>query len=126
MLETTDARRFGLPHGCRRAAILLAGVLMLGACSSVPDAVNPVSWYRGASDWITGEPSAAQTTARPAVAGEFPSLSTVPQRPEALSPEDRRDITQGLKSDRANARYSDEAIRLEGTPTRSLQPAHGG
>ena len=30
-----------------RLAILGATLLMVSGCSSVPDAVNPISWYRG-------------------------------------------------------------------------------
>ncbi|MBW7849862.1 MAG: hypothetical protein H3C38_05125 [Rhodospirillales bacterium] len=106
------------------ATVMLSAGILLGGCSSVPDVVNPVAWYRGTTNWIKGEP--ADTAQAPAQTGQFPKLSSVPARPQPISPAERQDIMQGLVSDRANARYSDEAPRLDGTPTRPLQPAQGG
>lgn len=100
--------------GCRRKAkgmlavgqvVLVAGVLT--ACSSVPDAVNPVEWYKGASDMISGRE-------RPEVA------SPVPGKPELQNTADqRKDLTKGLVADRGNAQYA-EPVRREVTPTRPL------
>lgn len=107
--------------GCRRnarsmlalsQAVLVAG--LLSACSSVPDAVNPVEWYKGASDLVTGRE-------RPEVAspvppkGEFPDVNRIPDK----TADQRKDLAEGLVADRGNANYA-EPVRREVTPTRPL------
>jgi outer membrane protein OmpA-like peptidoglycan-associated protein len=55
-----------------------------------------------------------------------PSLTSVPSRPPAGSPGVRDRVVEGLISDRNNARYTDEAIRLQGStraPDASQQAA---
>ena len=43
-----------------------------------------------------------------------PALSSVPPRPDAATPPDvRQRVVEGLVADRANARYSDKAVRLQ-------------
>ncbi|MSP84114.1 MAG: hypothetical protein EXQ94_14730 [Alphaproteobacteria bacterium] len=84
------------------------GLLTLGACSWVPDAVNPVKWYEGAADALVGddEPVADAEDA------SFPSLGTVPEPPENVtSSEDFAAVAEGLAADRDNAQYTDDAIR---------------
>lgn len=49
-----------------------------------------------------------------------PSLTSVPSRPPAGSDSVRNRVVEGLISDRDNARYTDEAIRLQGS-TRSVE-----
>ena len=44
-----------------------------------------------------------------------PSLTSVPSRPPAGSDSVRNRVVEGLISDRDNARYTDEAIRLQGS-----------
>ena len=57
---------------CGRANALTALALvsvMLAGCSSVPDALNPVEWYKGARDMVTGGDKTAEAskeTAKPA------------------------------------------------------------
>jgi outer membrane protein OmpA-like peptidoglycan-associated protein len=105
----------------RRAVRMLAvlGMVGLAGCSSIPDAVNPVAWYRGTSNTIGGwfeDKPAKDGTAPSTVAGdpgpssntEYPNLSTVPARPTpSTTPEQRETLKQGLIADRANARYTD-------------------
>lgn len=94
---------------------LCAGVL--AGCSSVPDAVNPVEWYRGARDWVTGaeEPAESKTAPKPSTADgkDFPQLSTVPPRPQPPTAAERKQLANSLAADRADARYSDEMIRRQ-------------
>ncbi|CAA6604004.1 putative OmpA/MotB protein [Rhodospirillaceae bacterium LM-1] len=110
------------------AATLLASAL--AACSSVPDAVNPIEWYKGTRDYIAGEDGAkanekapaANTAARKEEAGEFPSLSSVPERP-AVTPENQRALAaKGLAADSERAKYSDEEIRRD-TGAATARPA---
>lgn len=102
-------------RGCRRKAkgilalgqaVLMAGLLT--ACSTVPDAINPVEWYKGASDLVTGRE-------RPEVASPVPGKDA---KTEA-SADQRKNLTKGLVADRGNAQYA-EPIRREVAPTRPL------
>lgn len=100
-------------------AILLAG------CSSVPDAANPVEWYRGATEMMTGRSAskeAREAAARKVEERDYPDNRIIPERPRVLSPEERKDIADGLVADRANAKYTQERINRDGNPTRPLAP----
>lgn len=121
-IKTTPGGR--LQAGFRACGILLIGLGLQG-CSSVPDAVNPLEWYRGATEMVTGRVSskeAREAEARRVADRAYPDNREVPERPKVLSPEERKDIAQGLVSDRANAKYTQERINREGTPTRPLAP----
>ncbi len=89
-----------------RSVTLLA---FLSACSSVPDAVNPVEWYKGTRDFISGkdEPEVASSTSNAKDAKPGPTA------------ENRRNTPKGLVADSGNAQYA-EPIRREVTPTRPL------
>lgn len=89
-----------------RSVTLLA---FLAACSSVPDAVNPVEWYKGTRDLITGKDE-------PEVASSTPAAKNA--KPVATA-ENRKDTPKGLVADSGNAQYA-EPIRREVTPTRPL------
>lgn len=94
-----DAARTGTPKR-RFAGALLAGAACLGfgGCT-VPRALNPVEIWR--------EVSGANDAKRPTPPGldrPFPSLGTVPPRPERPSPEAREAVTAALAEDRNRAR----------------------
>lgn len=98
-----------MPNAVRlwgRSLLLLSA---LSACSSVPDAVNPVEWYKGTRDFVTGketpEPAPAATPGKGAK-----SVATV---------DNRKDTPKGLVADRGNAQYA-EPVRREVAPTRPL------
>jgi flagellar motor protein MotB len=99
-------------------AVLLMGMAGLAACSSVPDAVNPVEWYHGVEGWFESEENQqTRTQAKtaeesapplPGAGRDYPNLSTVPERPRSVSsPEERKRVSQGLAADRENARYAE-------------------
>ena len=122
----------------RRPRLLLLVVLglFLAGCSSVPDAVNPVEWYKGARDLITGDGNAAAETpqgnppnqlvaergqAAPGADQPTPKLSTVPNRPRVSSRQQREAIRRGLVADRDRTRrYSSEVIARQGAATNPL------
>lgn len=96
---------------------MLVASLGLANCSSVPDAVNPVEWYRGVSGWFESDEGqeqrsqarAAAETAPPLPGSnqDYPNLSTVPERPRNVTPpEERNRVAGGLLADRENARYA--------------------
>lgn len=110
-------------------ALVVAGVLGAAGCSSVPDAVNPVEWYRGASDAVGGmfggdEPEAGKTAGDPGTSADtsYPNLASVPPRPTpSTTAEQREALKQGLVADRANARYTEPTP--SSSPTASAAPA---
>jgi flagellar motor protein MotB len=134
MTFETRLRKFALPPLFQGKTALLAATMLasaLSACSSVPDAVNPIEWYKGTRDLVTGGDEekakdaaspAASSAARNEPAGDFPSLSTVPERP-AVTPENQRALAaRGLAADAERAKYSDEDIRRD-TGAGAARPA---
>jgi outer membrane protein OmpA-like peptidoglycan-associated protein len=116
MIDTKSDGRGLARRGAPWLAVLSA--FALAACSSTPDWANPVEWYMGATSVFEDEPAptpandAAAEMANTPIPGEgeaFPNLATVPARPRSVTPADeRKKITAGLVSDRANARYVEE------------------
>ncbi len=87
---------------------LVAGVLLVGGCSQVPDYANPIEWYKSAADAVTGGSGEdAKTPPPPGSDAPFPKLGDVPERPSreaALADLDA--VAEGLAADRANAKYT--------------------
>ena len=81
-----------------RAAVLAVVALSAGACSSlpdmptVPDWVDPTTWF--GSD-----------------GGQTPDLASLPEAPQATTPDDQAKVAESLASDRNNAKYSADALR---------------
>jgi hypothetical protein len=88
------------------AAALIAG------CSWVPDAVNPVEWYKGIANTMSSDE-------RPEIAsprrpdGSFPNVNQTPDADRKSAP------AKGLVADRENSKYA-ESARREPTPTKQL------
>jgi flagellar motor protein MotB len=91
--------------------------VLLTGCSTIPAAINPVEWYKGARDAISGsdtekEESNATSPRRARVTKSndgFAKLSSVPARPKVLSGEERKIISGGLIGDHdATRKYSSE------------------
>jgi len=96
----------------------VVAMLSTVGCSSVPDAVNPVEWYKGTRDWISGDEKAEpaiQTEAIPVPNADkpFPKLASVPERPPQSTAAERAQMANSLIADRETARYSDEQIRRQ-------------
>lgn len=131
-------RRGYLPRsGWRVDLILGLAAVALTACSSVPDALNPVEWYKGAEEAVLGgdddEATGTETTgegqrAAADMPGEdrpFPNLADVPERPETRTPAEITQLTEGLVADRARSRYSQDSVPLQGMSSQS-RPSLGG
>jgi outer membrane protein OmpA-like peptidoglycan-associated protein len=111
-----------LPYG-----VALAAVLALAACDSDPLAI----FEEDPPAPETAEQADARARSDAAVAADAdakaPDLRSVPERPAVSStPSTREKVIEGLVADRANARYTDEAIRLQGTgrtPSRTAPSA---
>ncbi len=110
----------GFSRAGRQAALL--ALLALSGCSYVPDAVNPVEWYRdlsGASknDKQDSSPSNAANLDAGGK-GSYPTLGSVPAPPtRALSSVDREKLQRSLSSDRENAKYTDDDVRAYRPPS---------
>jgi outer membrane protein OmpA-like peptidoglycan-associated protein len=121
------SQEVGLPraHGGRIASVALAALAalwLLSACSSVPDAANPVKWYKGVAGWVSGEeePAASETAEAPATPEpsegkqSFPTLAEVPERPiPTTTLEERRRMMEGLAADREHALYAEDLPTAE-------------
>ncbi|MGD9535892.1 MAG: OmpA family protein [Alphaproteobacteria bacterium] len=84
----------------RLGAIAMAGVLV-ASCADVPDEANPARLFQSSDE----EPP-------PGAGEEFPNLAEVPDEPRPSStPEQIREVHEGLVADRANARYTDAELR---------------
>jgi len=96
---------------CRAAAALL----VLAGCSSLPDAVNPIEWYRGATGLSANDPKPDERNTQNLEAGSerpAPNLASVPAPPtRAMSSAERERLAASLAADRANAHYTDEQLR---------------
>ncbi len=123
----------GTPRRLGIAGSVIVGVILSG-CSSVPDAVNPVAWYKGTVKFFAGEDTPEATAAKPGTPAAdrgqpppgtdrpFPNLSTVPDRPRTTATNDRQQVVEGLVADRDAARYSSEVIRRQSEVVNPLPP----
>lgn len=104
----------------RRNCIIFFMMIFMSGCSTMPDALNPVEWYKGARDALTGdsvkeEKEQGKSEIEPGVDkgnNGFAKLSSVPARPKVLDQKDRESITEGLVADQdASRKYSNEVNR---------------
>lgn len=103
----------------------LAVVLALGACSSVPDAVNPIEWGKSVGEMFDGEDESAAKSDEPIPGedGEYPNLSDTPAKPVVTGDQERDALIAGLAADRANAQYTQGGRRQSSPPVNALQSA---
>lgn len=108
--------RFDLGFGRNYDRALTAGrvllaVSMLAGCSSVPDAINPIEWYKDAESLVTG---------RERTETAMPTPAKSPSADGSKSAADtRKDLTKGLPADKSNSKYA-EPVRREVAPTKAL------
>ncbi|NIY74662.1 OmpA family protein [Thalassospira sp. HF15] len=104
----------------------LAVVLTLGACSSVPDAINPVEWGKSVGEMFDGEDEETAVKSDEAIPGEdgdYPSLSDTPTKPVVTGDAERDALVAGLAADRQNAQYEQGGRRQSSPPVNALQGA---
>jgi outer membrane protein OmpA-like peptidoglycan-associated protein len=95
---------------------MASGLALIGAlsgCSMVPDEINPVEWYKGASDAILGRDRPETPVATPRAA-----KSDKAEAPAASADKPSREPAQGLIAD-PSRKYS-EPVRREPAPTKPL------
>ena len=94
-----------------RAAIL-AG--LLAGCSSVPDAVNPVEWYKGVAGLFGGPEKRPELATPRTPQGQFPDVNATPST-DNLPPA----VPEGLQADRTHGNYAG-SIHRDVAPTKPL------
>jgi outer membrane protein OmpA-like peptidoglycan-associated protein len=111
-----------MPERRRRVKSRISGLLAIAAaaalcgCSSVPNAANPIEWYRDATGASKNDDaSSAARNSQNLEAGSkqpYPNVGSVPKPPDrATSAADRKKLQDALASDRSNARSSDAQLR---------------
>jgi outer membrane protein OmpA-like peptidoglycan-associated protein len=97
----------------------VVAALLLGACSSVPDSLNPAKWYEEVDTALHAPPDQIQADNQDKT---YPNLAEVPPRPEPPTVAERKQIADGLVADRANASYIPDTLRHDIDPSTSLPP----
>ena len=91
----------------RFSALWCVLAFFLGGCADVPEALNPIAWYRGVAGTLRGNDVAAEPTMPvPGATQPFPSLGSVPAAPTVPGPEQRRQMEMNLASDRQGAVFA--------------------
>jgi outer membrane protein OmpA-like peptidoglycan-associated protein len=110
------------PYKYARQALPLVFVFALASCSFFDDVVGIFDGDEPPTQTASDKDVRNRSEADRAAAddSDTPSLTSVPNRPETPVPTNRERVVEGLISDRENARYTDEAIRLQGS-TRAPQ-----
>ena len=109
--------------------LAILGVVVLGGCSEIPNALNPVEWYKDTVEFFSEDEQAggekgglaADKNAPPPGAGKpFPNLASVPARPQPTPADQRRSAVEGLVADVEQRRYSSETFTRQGEPASTL------
>lgn len=111
MFDCIVVRRRRHERSALAVGMSVAVVALLSGCSYVPDAVNPVEWYKGVAGWFGDDtpPPAIASPRRPD--GSFPNVNDASAQTSSGG--------KGLAGDRDNAKYA-TAVRREPAPTRQL------
>ncbi len=116
----TELRAFKIYCQAVYRFLIASSVLLLSltACS-VPDYVYPTTWFESKKQ------KQEVSTAKPIPGKDksYPKISSVPARPGPITiAQIRKELTEGLIADSANARYTDAIIRREPTmaPLRTI------
>jgi outer membrane protein OmpA-like peptidoglycan-associated protein len=95
--------------------VLGVTLVSVSGCSSVPDAVNPISWYRDATGLSKNDDLGKGQNEQNLAEGSnepYPNLGNVPSAPDnQLSGVDRDKLVKSLVADRNNAQYSADNLR---------------
>jgi outer membrane protein OmpA-like peptidoglycan-associated protein len=110
-----------LPCAGRRWAALstvAASALLVAGCSSVPSAINPVSWWHS----LQGGAIAEQRPPPPGATDPYPNLASVPPAPAQPNRAALQQITDSLIADRTNAQHEAAAAPLADPSSPSASP----
>ncbi|MBT3931256.1 MAG: hypothetical protein HOF34_11130, partial [Rhodospirillaceae bacterium] len=105
------------PYNYARQALPIVFVFALSSCTFFDDVVNVFTGDEPATQTASDQGVRDRGDSEREAAGDSdtPSLTSVPNRPQTSAPTNRERVVEGLISDRENARYTDDAIRLQGS-----------
>lgn len=83
---------------------------LIAGCSYVPDALNPVEWYKGVTGMFDGDEAPVVAAPR-RPEGSFPNVNESGAKSSATG--------KGLAGDKGNAKYA-ESVRRDPAPTKQL------
>lgn len=112
----------GFVRVCVSAALVS---VMLGACTSVPDAINPVSWYEKTTDFFSGDSQAAENGTQSSQETANGGLVADPDAPPPAEsrPEQVASAPSGLSADsQAAGNYASPPIERQGAASNVLKP----
>ncbi len=95
--------------GVAAVAFIAMGAAGCSSLPSVPDWVDPTSWF---GDDNASSADNAQT----------PDLASIPDKPGASTPDDQKQVAESLAADRAHAQYSADALRAGTEPAAPPPP----
>ncbi|GAA0535650.1 outer membrane protein OmpA-like peptidoglycan-associated protein [Rhizomicrobium palustre] len=93
--------------GVATVALLALSASGCSSLPSVPDWVDPTTWF-GGNDTADN--------------GETPDLASIPDKPGAVSPDEKQQVADQLAADRKNAQYSADALRGGTEPAAAPPP----
>ncbi len=110
--------------------VAMMAALGLGGCSSVPNALNPIEWYRDIMGLADDDSMGAGQNEQNLQEGSkepYPNLGSVPAPPDtALSSVDRDKLVDSLVADRNNAKYSNDNLQAGRAAVTAPPPAPPG
>ncbi|MEE8393928.1 MAG: OmpA family protein [Rhodospirillales bacterium] len=99
---------------------LFAALTAVSGCSSVPDALNPVEWYKDTVDLFSGdEPAVAEQGAGESQSGPAADRGKPPPGADKPFP-NLASVPEGLAADRKKRKYASDAVRLQGDAEQTL------
>ncbi len=108
-------------------AAVMGSAMLVSACTKVPDAINPVEWYKTTADFVTGNEEGEQKdadgnalqrdrgTPPPGADEATPNLSRVDDQMAQ-----RKNAKAGLSADVAGRKYADSVQRQDESAKNSL------
>ena len=112
--ETIEFSRSALrrPTFCVSAMVLVMGLTACSSLPEVPDYADPAVWFQSTAEmvgeWFTHDEPKIESVGASKTSGDFPNLSSVPEKPTPQSTsQERKKLKNQLVADRAKAKYSD-------------------
>lgn len=101
----------GMSKALTRLSVVLFFAAGTGACSTIPDWVDPTTWGSDTPASTTDSQLPADNT-QTSDNAQFPDLSKMPDKPQrASTPDEQKQVAQTLTSDRDQTNYSADALR---------------
>ncbi|MDE2631142.1 MAG: hypothetical protein KGM97_09150, partial [Alphaproteobacteria bacterium] len=103
----------------KKRFLQMAAIIMVGmgtsACSSLPDMPSVPDWV-DPTTWFGDDSSTAGDS------GQTPDLASLPDKPATSTPDEQRQVAESLNADRANVKYSADALRGGTEPAAAPPP----